>query len=82
MVTDNWVGNNDEAVFFWVGKHATLSLQEHGAKVCELKGVWGAGMGGGAGGMRDCYRGSVVFVVGCFATFVVLDDVSSRVLCC
>lgn len=37
MVTDNWVGNNDEAVFFWVGKYATLSLQEHGAKVCASK---------------------------------------------
>lgn len=33
VVTDDWVGNNDEAVFFWVGKHAPLSLQEHGAKV-------------------------------------------------
>lgn len=33
VVTDNWVGNNDEAVFFWVGRHATLALQEHGAKV-------------------------------------------------
>eukprot|EP00903_Cladosiphon_okamuranus_P009378 g8942.t1 len=33
VVTDDWVGNNDEAVFFWVGRHAPLSLQEHGAKV-------------------------------------------------
>lgn len=33
VVTDDWVGNNDEAVFFWVGRHATLALQEHGAKV-------------------------------------------------
>lgn len=35
VVTDDWVGNNDEAVFFWVGKHATLDLQEHGAKVID-----------------------------------------------
>ncbi|CAB1101471.1 unnamed protein product [Ectocarpus sp. CCAP 1310/34] len=33
VVTDDWVGNNDEAVFFWVGRYATLALQEHGAKV-------------------------------------------------
>ena len=41
VVTDDWVGNNDEAVYFWVGKHATLSLQEHGAKVGLAVGcVW------------------------------------------
>ncbi len=56
VVTDDWVGNNDEAVFFWVGRHATLALQEHGAKVQygmawhgggtgDWLGVGGAGMG-------------------------------------
>lgn len=46
VVTDDWVGNNDEAVYFWVGKHSTLALQEHGAKVCLPVGV-----GGGVEGM-------------------------------
>lgn len=40
VVTDDWVGNTDEAVFFWVGRHATLALQEHGAKVCNLVCCW------------------------------------------
>lgn len=33
VVTDDWVGNNDEAVYFWIGTHASLALQEHAAKV-------------------------------------------------
>lgn len=33
VVTDDWVGNQDEAVYFWVGTHAPIDLQEHGAKV-------------------------------------------------
>lgn len=37
VVTDDWVGNDDEAVFFWVGKHATLAVQEQGAKVRPLQ---------------------------------------------
>ncbi|CAN0390923.1 unnamed protein product, partial [Discosporangium mesarthrocarpum] len=33
VVTDDWLGSQDEAVWFWVGRHAKMTLQEHGVEV-------------------------------------------------